>query len=325
MRSIVLVTLVVCTLFSVPAVSQSSEAKPQSFPARSVRLIIPFTAAGGNDIVARTIGQKLSEKWKQQVIADNRVGANGIIGTDLAAKASPDGHTLVIVSTSFTMNPSITKVPFDPIKDFVPISLVAEGALILTAHPSFPARSIRDLIKMAKAQPGTLQFASSGHGGVTHLAVELLQRMAAISLAHVPYKGSSAAAIDVVSGHVPIMISSVSPALPYLNSGRLRALGIGSPKRSSLLPDVPTVAEQGVPGYDSSMWWGFMAPAATPPEIVKKINEDIVAAIREEDVQKRISSLGMTAVSSSQGEFSKIVAADLVKWGKIIKEVGLKN
>lgn len=297
----------------------------QSFPTKTVRLIIPFTAAGGNDIVARTIGTKLGEKWKQQVIADNRVGANGIIGTDLAAKAAPDGHTLVIVSTSFTMNPSITKVPFDPVKDFAPISLVAEGALIFTSHPSFPARGIKDLVRMAKAKPGTLQFASSGHGGVTHLAVELLQRMASISLVHVPYKGSSAAAIDVISGHVPIMISSVSPALPYLKSGRLRSLGIGSPKRSELLPDVPTVAEQGVPGYDSSMWWGFMAPAGTSPEIVKRISDDIGAVIRDQEVQKRISSMGMTAVSSTQEEFSKIIANDLVKWGKIIKEVGIKN
>jgi tripartite-type tricarboxylate transporter receptor subunit TctC len=318
MRSILQAVLAVFALGSACAAAQS-------FPARSVRMIIPFTAAGSNDIVARTVGQKLAEKWKQQVVADNRAGANGIIGTDMAAKSAPDGHTLVIVSTSFTMNPSITKVPFDPVRDFAPISLIAEGALIFTAHPSFPARGVRDLVRMARAQPGALQYASSGHGGVSHLAVELLQRMASISLAHVPYKGSSAAAIDVIGGQVPIMISSVSPALPYLKSGRLRAIGIGSPKRSSLLPDVPTVAEQGVPGYDSNMWWGIMAPSATSPDIVRRINDDIGAAIRDQDVQKRIADLGMTAVNSTPDEFAKIVAGDLVKWGKIIREVGIKN
>lgn len=304
---------------------QSTVAISQNYPNRPVRLIIPFTAAGSNDLVARTVGNKLAEKWKQQVISDNRVGANGIIGTDLAAKAAPDGHTMVIVSTSFTMNPSITKVPFDPIKDFSPIGLVAEGALIFTAHPSFPAQSIRDLVKMAKSKPNTLQFASSGHGGVSHLAVELLQRMAGISLVHIPYKGSSAAAIDVVSGQVPIMISSVGPALPYLKSGRLRALGIGSPQRSPLLPEVPTVAEQGVAGYDSNMWWGFMTPAGVSADILKKINEDVGAAVRDQDVKKVITNLGMTAVSSTQEEFAKIIATDIGKWGKIIKEVGVKN
>jgi len=315
----------IASAFLFAAALYSTAAISQNFPNRPVRLIIPFTAAGGNDLVARTVGNKLSEKWRQQVVADNRVGANGIIGTEMAAKAAPDGHTMVIVSTSFTMNPSITKVPFDPIKDFSPIGLVAEGALIFTAHPSFPAKSIRDLVKMAKSNPNTLQFASSGHGGVTHLAVELLQRMAGISLIHIPYKGSSAAAIDVVSGQVPIMISSVSPALPYLKSGRLRALGIGSTQRSPLLPDVPTVAEQGVAGYDSSMWWGLMTPAGVPADVLKKINEDVAMVIRDQEVKKVITNLGMTAVSSTQEEFAKIIVTDMSKWGKIIKDVGVKN
>jgi len=318
MKLITSAFLIVMTGYSTAAISQS-------YPSRPVRLIIPFTAAGSNDLVARTVGNKLSEKWRQQVIADNRVGANGIIGTEMAAKAAPDGYTMVIVSTSFTMNPSITKVPFDPIKDFAPIGLVAEGALIFTAHPSFPAKGIRDLIKMAKSKPNSLQFASSGHGGVSHLAVELLQGMAGISLMHIPYKGSSAAAIDVVSGQVPIMISSVSPALPYLKSGRLRALGIGSTQRSSLLPDVLTVAEQGVTGYDSSMWWGLMTPAGVPADILKKINEDVSVAVQDREVKKVITNLGMTAASSTQDEFAKIVANDISKWGKIIKEVGVKN
>lgn len=310
-------------LFATDIPAQAPARDAPEYPARSVRLVIPFTAGGGNDIVARTVAQKLSEQWGQQVISDNRTGANGIIGTELVAKANPDGYTLVIASTSFTMNPALQKLPFDPIRDFAPVGLVAEGALIFTAHPSFPARSIGELIKVAKASPGKLQYATSGQGGVTHLAAELFQRMAGVSLLLVPYKGSSAAAIDVVSGQVPVMVSSVSPALPYLTSGRLRALGIGSTKRSPLLPRVPTVAEQGVPGYDSSMWWGILAPAKTPPAIVAKVNRDINRALDSDDVRERIARLGMSVLTSDPAQFSKIIASDITKWGKIINEVGV--
>jgi tripartite-type tricarboxylate transporter receptor subunit TctC len=305
------------------ASAQPSAKDAGDYPARAVRLVIPFTAGGGNDIVARTVAQKLSELWGQQVISDNRTGANGIIGTDIVAKASPDGYTLVIASTSFTMNPAQQKLPFDPVRDFAPIGLVAEGALIFTAHPSFPARDIPGLIKLAKARPGKLQYATSGQGGITHLAAELFQKMAGISLVLVPYKGSSAAAIDVIGGQVPVMVSSVSPALPYLQSGRLRALGIGSPKRSSLLPQVPTVAEQGVAGYDTSMWWGIMAPAKTPPGIVARINRDINRGLDSDEVRERIARLGMSIVTSPEpAQFSKLVASDIAKWGRIIKDMG---
>lgn len=295
------------------------------YPTRPVRLVIPFTAGGGNDIVARTVAQRLSDQWGQQVISENRTGANGIIGTDVVAKASADGYTLVIASTSFTMNPAQQKLPFDPVKDFAPIGLVAEGALIFTVHPSFPARNIPDLIKLAKASPGNIQYATSGQGGITHLAAELFQKMAGVSLLLVPYKGSSAAAIDVMSGQVPVMVSSVSPALPYLQSGRLRALGIGSTKRSPLMPQVLTVAEQGVPGYDSSMWWGILAPAKTSPAIVSKINRDINRGLDSEEVRERIAKLGMSVITSDPAQFSRLVASDIVKWGRIIKDVGVAS
>ena len=308
-----------------PACAQAPGKDATDYPARPVRLIIPFTAGGGNDIVARTVAQRLSEQWGQQVISENRTGANGIVGTELVARASPDGYTLVIASTSFTMNPAQQKLPFDPVKDFAPVGLVAEGALIFTAHPSFPARNIQELVKLAKASPGHIQYATSGQGGITHLAAELFQKMAGVTLLLVPYKGSSAAAIDVISGQVPVMVSSVSPALPYLQSGRLRALGIGSPKRSPLMPQVPTVAEQGIPGYDSSMWWGIMAPAKTPPAIVAKINRDINRGLDSEEVRERIARLGMSILTSDPAQFSKLVASDIVKWGKIIRDVGVAS
>ena len=321
-RVVLPAVLAACSILEASA--QTSGRDTGDYPARAVRLVIPFAAGGGNDIVARTVAQKLSEQWGQQVISDNRSGANGIIGTDIVAKASPDGYTLVIASTSFTLNPAQQKLPFDPVKDFAPIGLVAEGALIFTAHPSFPARDIPGLVRLAKASPGKIQYATSGQGGITHLAAELFQKMAGISMLLVPYKGSSTAAIDVISGQVPVMVSSVSPALPYLQSGRLRALAIGSTKRSSLLPQVPTVAEQGVAGYDSSMWWGILAPAKTPPGIVVKINRDINRGLDSDEVRERIAKLGMSIVTSAEpAQFSQLIASDIAKWGKIIKQIGV--
>lgn len=321
--STIVLPVVLAVVCAADVFGQAPVKDAAEYPSRPVRLVIPFTAGGGNDLVARMVAQKLSEQWPQQVISDNRTGANGIIGTELVAKANPDGYTLVIASTSFTMNPALQKLPFDPIKDFAPIGLVAEGALIFTAHPSFPARNIPELIKLAKARPGHIQYATSGQGGITHLAAELFQKLSGVSLFLVPYKGSSAAAIDVVSGQVPVMVSSVSPALPYLTSGRLRALGIGSAKRSALLPQVPTVAEQGVTGYDSSMWWGILAPAKTPPAIIAKINRDMNRGLDSEDARERIAKLGMSVITSDPSEFAGLVSSDMVKWGKIIKEVGV--
>lgn len=322
MKKIALLVVGVCSgLVVTSAMAQSGDA----FPRKPVRLIIPFATSGSNDIVGRVVGQKLGEKWKQQVIPDNRPGANGIIGTEVAARADPDGHTLLITSTSFVMNPVVTKVAFDPIADFVPISLVAEGALLLASHPSFTSRTARDMIALAKAKPGTLQYATSGNGGITHLAGELLQKMAGIKLVQVPYKGSSASAIDVVSGQVPLIISSMSPVLPYVQSGRLRPLAVCSLNRSVILPDVPTLAEQGVPGYDSTMWWGIMAPARTPAAIVKAINADINQVVESADVKSRIAALGMSAVGATPDAFTAVVGRDYAKWGKIIKDIGLKD
>ena len=233
-----------------------------------MRFLIPFAAAGSNDVVARILAHQLTDIWKQQVVADNRAGANGIIGIDMVAKAPADGYTLLIASTTFTMNPTST-TPFDPVKDFAPVTLIAEGPLMLCSHPGFAARNVEQLIALAKAKPGQLQYASSGLGGIAHLAGVLLEKMAGISLLHVPYKGSGAGVIDAVSGQVPLIISSVSPVLPFVKNGRLRVLGIGGLKRSKFLPDVPTIAESGVPFYESNMWWGIVVPARTPKPVVK--------------------------------------------------------
>ena len=299
------------------------DVKNEIYPNHPVRFLIPFAAAGSNDVVARILGQKLTELWKQQVVADNRAGANGIIGIDMVAKAPADGYTLLIASTTFTMNPSLYKLPFDPVRDFAPVSLIAEGPLMLCSHPGFAARNVVELIALARAKPGQLQYASSGLGGIAHLAGVLFEKSAGVTLLHVPYKGSGAGVIDAVSGQLPLIFSSVSPVLPFVKSGRLRVLGIGGLKRSNFLPEAPTIAESGVPGYESNMWWGIMVPGKTPKATIQKLNRDIRQAIDARDVQERFANLGMEIRVSAPEEFAKIVASDIGKWSAIIKDAKL--
>ena len=310
-------------LTRVAFVQAAPNEKSEIYPQRPVRLLIPFAAAGSNDVAARILAHELTDIWKQQVVADNRAGANGIIGIDMVAKAPADGYTLLISSTTFTMNPSLYKLPFDPIRDFAPVSLIAEGPLMLCAHPGFAARNVGELIALAKAKPGQLQYASSGLGGIAHLAGVLLERSAGISLLHVPYKGSGAGVIDVVSGQVPLIMSSVPPVLPFVKNGRLRVLGIGGLKRSKFLPDAPTIAEAGVAGYESNMWWGIMVPGRTPTTTLQKLNRDIRQAIGARDVQQRFSDLGMEVRVSAPEEFAQVVASDISKWAGVIKAAKL--
>ena len=307
----------------IAALAQTARAD-ETFPNRPVRFLIPFAAAGSNDVVARILAHQLTDIWKQQVVADNRAGANGIIGIDMVAKAPADGYTLLIASTTFTMNPSLYKLPFDPVKDFAPVTLIAEGPLMLCSHPGFAARDVGQLIALAKAKPGQLQFASSGLGGIAHLAGVLLEKMAGISLLHVPYKGSGAGVIDAVSGQVALIISSVSPVLPFVKNGRLRVLGIGGLKRSKIMPDVPTIAESGLPGYESNMWWGIMVPARTPKPVVQKLNHDIRQAVDAGDIPQRFADLGMEVRVSVPEELTKIVNADIRKWSGIIRDAQLE-
>lgn len=290
-----------------------------AYPVKPVRLLIPFAAAGSNDVAARMLAQKLAERWKQQIVADNRPGANGIIGTDMAAKAPADGYTLLIASTTFTMNPSLYKLPYDSVRDLAPVSLIAEGPLVLCAHPAFAAGTVEQLIVQAKAKPGSVQYASAGLGGIAHLAGVLFEKTAGVSLLHIPYKGSGAGVIDVLSGQVPLIFSSVSPVLSFLQSGKLRALGIGGTKRTSLLPNVPTIAEAGVPGYESNMWWGLMLPGKTPSALIQKLNQDIRVGLDAPDLQQRFANLGMDVRRSTPAEFAKVVDTDIHKWSVIIK------
>ncbi|MPZ47560.1 MAG: tripartite tricarboxylate transporter substrate binding protein [Betaproteobacteria bacterium] len=295
------------------------------YPNRPVRLIIPFTTGGSNDNVARILGARLSMLWGQQVVADNRVGANGIIGTAMAAQAPPDGHTMVVASTTFAINPTTHRLPYDSLRDFQPVALLGDGPLILCAHPAFPARTVKELISLARGKPNSneLQFGISGVGGVTHLAMLRLQKMTGTSMAHVAYKGSSAAVIDTLSGQVPLIMSSVSPVLAHLNSGKLRALGLGSAKRSALLPDVATIAESGVSGYEAIIWWGILVPRATPKAIVDKLDRDIGRSLQDRDLQQRFASLGMEARHAPSTRFSTFLATEISAFSELIKESGL--
>lgn len=294
------------------------------FPSKSVRMVVPFPPGGSNDILGRFMGQKLSERLGQQVVIDNRGGADGIIGTEIVAKAPPDGHTLLIVSSSFSMNPANYKLPYDPIKSFTPISLIGTGGNVVVAHPSVPVKNIKDLIGLAKGRPGQLRYASSGAGGFNHFGGEMFKSMAGVDMIHVPYKGGGPALIDVMSGQVEILFSTLIQALPHIRSGKLRPLGVGSEKRSPLLPDVPTIHESGVAGYDGSIWWGFLAPAGLPADIQTRWHAEVTAVLRDPEAAKRLLAEAAEPAIAPPEELMKVIARDIGKWMKIAKLAGIK-
>lgn len=304
-----------------------SGALAQTYPGKPVRLIVPFAPGGGSDLVGRVLAQKLGPQLGQQVVADNRAGAGGRIGTDLVAKAAPDGYTLLLGTSSVMVSaPALyAKLPFDMPRDFSTISLVAFTTYALVAHPSVPAKSVRELIVLAKSRPGRLTYASSGAGGHSHLAGELLSSLAGIKMIHVPYKGSSPGTVSVMAGETDLMFSNVLPALPAVRSGRLRALGITSLKRSELLPEVATVAESGLPGFEVLQLYGLLAPAGTPREIVKRLNEETARAMQAADIKSRLLADGSEVSVSTPEEFEKTIVAEIGKWTKVIKQAGIKE
>jgi tripartite-type tricarboxylate transporter receptor subunit TctC len=309
-------------LLAVPA----SVAVAQTYPARPVRMIVPFPAGGATDIVGRLIAQKLSETWGQQIIVDNRGGAGGTIGSEVAAKSAPDGYTiLVATSSTHAIAPSLySRLPYDPVRDFAPVTLIASATILLAVHPSVPASNVRELIALAKKQPQALSFASSGNGGISHLIGEQFKSMAGIQMLHVPYKGDTPALVDLVSGQVSLMFGTAVSFLPYVKAGRLKALAVTNPKRSPVVPDVPTVAESGLPGFEALQWFGILAPAGTPKDIVTRLNADIVKILRQPDVRERLTSLGADVVGNTPEQFAAFLKADAAKWARIVKESGAK-
>jgi tripartite-type tricarboxylate transporter receptor subunit TctC len=314
------------TIVAAAACLLAGSALAQNYPTKPIRIVVVSTPGGSVDTMARTVGPKLAEKWGHQVIVDNRPGAGGAIAAELVAKAAPDGYTLIMGTVaSFATNVSLRKkLPYDPVKDFAPVTLVATQNLMLLIHPSIPAKTTRELTALAKKQPGQLSFASAGNGTGGHLSGELYRMLAGIDMLHVPYKGVAPALIDVVSGQVSMTFASILSGHPHYKSGKLRALAVTGGKRSPAVPELPTMMEAGVKGYESATWYGLLAPAATPPDIVAKLNAEVVALLKSPEMNDRLSKEGADPVGNSTAEFGKFIQSEIEKWRKVIKAAGIQ-
>ena len=303
----------------------ATESRAQSFPSKSVRLIVPFPPGGPADVLGRLYAEKLSAVWSQPVVVENRAGAAGNIGSDMTAKASPDGYTLLLIASSHVINSALyDKLPYDPIKDFTPISQVAYYSLVLVAHPSVPAQSLTELVALAKAQPGKLALVSAGNGTPTHLTAELFRTAAQIDFLHVPYKGAAPATNDLLAGQGQLMFNNPVSALPHVTAGKLKALAVTGTQRSALAPDIPTIAESGYPGFEAGTWYAFLAPAGLPPEILKKLSTDIVAITKQDDLKARFAKMGIEALGSTPEQLTEVMQADLIKWSAVIRNANIK-
>jgi tripartite-type tricarboxylate transporter receptor subunit TctC len=309
-------------LLAAIATGLAFNAAAQDYPSRPIRVIVPFPPGGSTDILARTVFQQLGQKWKQSIIIDNRPGASGMIGTEMVARAEPDGYTLLMGSGGpLTINPALyAKLPYDPIKDFIPITVIAVVPNIVVANPSLPVHSIKELIALAKSEPGKLAFASTGNGTPGHLAGEMFKTMTGTDMLHVPYKGSAPSVSAVLGGEVALNFTTTPPVVPLVKSGKLRALAVTSSTRIPDLPDVPTMAESGLPGYEAISWFGVVAPRGTPDAIVKKLSADLVTVIDSAQVRKQILDTGSIPLANTPEQMEKMIADDTAKWARVIKE-----
>ncbi len=311
---------------SVPLAIACTPSFGQGYPNRPIRIVVPFPAGGGADSTARILGQKLAERWGQQVLVDNRSGAAGNIGTELVARAVPDGYTLGIgVNGTHAINPSLyPKLGFDPVRDFAPVALALSVPALLIVHPALPAASVQQLIALARARPGELNYASGGLGSPPHVMGELFASMAGIKLGHVPYKGAAPAAIDVIAGFVPIMFDNLVSGLPHVRSRKVRPLGVTSIERSSVVPEIPTIAESGLPGYQAVTWIAVFAPAGTPRDIVTRLNTEIVAILATQEVRDRFTAMGATVGGGTPEQLAALLRDDLQRWAQVIKAANIR-
>jgi tripartite-type tricarboxylate transporter receptor subunit TctC len=320
LRSVLLVITSLAVGLLTPAIPAAAQS---DYPNRPVRLIIPFPPGGSNDVVGRLVGTHLSDKLGKQVVVDNRAGAGGVVGTELLSKAPPDGYTLGVVSIAHAVNPWLYPLPYDP-KALAPVGIMATGTNVLVVHPSLPVRSVQELIALAKQKSGDLQYASAGVGSFQHLGTELFKLEAGIDLVHVPYRGGGPSMTAVLGGHNKIMMSSLVQTTPHIKSGRLIALATGGKQRSPILPDVPTVAESGVPTYEALNWWGIVAPPGTPPEIIAKVHAALSQVQDLPEVQKQFDAQGAAVHKMSSAEFGKFIESELTRWQRVVKEAGIK-
>ncbi len=306
------------------ALSAALPLHAQQFPARPVRLVVPYPAGGANDIVARLIAPKMGEQLGQNVVVDNRGGGNTLIGSELVAKAVPNGYTILIVAAGHAINPSLyPKLPYDTARDFAPVSLIGDGAYVLVAHPSTGISSVKDLIAAAKSKPGQITYASSSIGNLTHLAAELFNSLAGVKMLHVPYKGGNPAMADLLGGRVAVFFSTVAVARPHLQSGKIRGLGVTTARHTMALPNLPTIAEAGLPGYEVSGWYGLVAPAATPKAVIARLHGVVQVALRQPDIREKLLGVGVEAVESTTAQFGEKIKVELAKWEKVVKPLGI--
>lgn len=319
LRPAALSGLVFCALGAMSCAAQTA------YPSKPVRFIVPFAPGGGTDIVARVLAQRLNDAWGRAVIVDNRPGAGSTLGTDLAVKSPADGYTMLLSSISLAFNASLYKsLPFDPTRDLAPVTLVAIQPNMLITNPRLPALSVKELLALAKQKPGSIKYASGGNGSGPHLAAELLKMSTGVELTHVPYKGTGPALIDLLAGQVDMMIAVTASALPHVRAGRLRALAVTGEARSTVAPDVPTLDESGVPGYEFKTWYGIQVPAKTPVAIVNELNQRVSDVLARPDVVEQLSAAGLDARASSPRDFGALIAAEISKWGKVVKASGAR-
>ncbi|HET7765096.1 MAG TPA: tripartite tricarboxylate transporter substrate binding protein [Burkholderiales bacterium] len=306
------------------AAAFTNAATAQSYPTKPLRLVIPFPPGGSNDVVGRMIAFQLSDRLGKSVVVDNQGGAGGIIGTEAVARATPDGYTLLLISVAHAFGSSMYKLPYDPIGAFAPVSILGSGPVALCVNPKLPVNSLADLIALAKAKPGELNYATAGIGSFQHLSSALFKLQSGLDIVHIPFKGGGPAMADVVAGNTQIVIGSLIQMLPQIHSGRLKILGVGSAKRVPALPDVPTISEAGVPGYEATNWWGIVAPAGTPRPVIDRLHKELSAVLATSETRKRFETEGGEAIQMSSDDFGKFIVAETAKWAKVVKEAGIK-
>lgn len=313
-------------LFALTLAPSPHGAFAQNYPTKPIRLEVGVAAGGGGDIVARLVADKLSENLGQRIIVENKTGASSNIAADFVAKSPPDGYTLFFATNNvLTINPAVfKKLPFDPAKDFAPISLLGNMTMLLIVPASLPAHSVKELVDLAKSKPGELNYASAGEGATTHLTMELLKEVAGIDVVHVPYKGNILGMQDMLGGRVQMMVDGWVATAPYVKAGQLRYLGVAGRKRSTLAPDLPTIAEQGFPGVEAGVWYGILAPAGTPPEIINRLNTEIAKVMTQPDTRQRLLAMGLEVAPSSPEQFADIIRSDAARWSKVARDVGVK-
>jgi tripartite-type tricarboxylate transporter receptor subunit TctC len=314
--------LIVAALMAASAGSVFAQA---GYPSKPVRMVVPSSAGGGTDIVARIIQPELSKRLGQPVIIENRAGAGTMIGIEVAAKSVPDGYTLLMGLSTLAINPALyKKVPYDAVRDFAPITLVVSSAAILVVHPSVPAKTVKELIAFARARPGQLNYASAGTGTFPHMSMELFLSMAKLKLVHIPYKGTGPAMIDMLAGHTAVMAGTILTSMPQIRAGRLRGLGITSSARSAVVPEIPTISEAGLPGYEATQWYGMLAPAQTPKDIVARLHAEMTRILQQPEIKERFAGDGADPVANTPEEFRRYIQSELAKWAKVAREAGIQ-